>query len=113
MAFQKPSATGNTFAPVWGRGGERGGWDGVVSPAERTIFVLGRGGGSSSHETDGTAQIRARKCHETKEPLIPSTSAEFPTNTPESTSEFSHWNSLDLNRSSYDSPTHAHRRFEY
>lgn len=68
VAFQKPSATGNTFAPVWGRGGEGEGWDGVVSPAERTIFVLDRGGGSSSHKTDGTAQIRAgnatkRKSH--------------------------------------------------
>lgn len=48
-------------------------------------------------QTDGTTQIRAMKCQETKEALIPSTSTDFPINTPESTSEFSHWNSLDLN----------------
>lgn len=68
-----------------------------MSPAEFTVFVLDCGGGRSSHKTDGTTQIRAMKCQETKEALIPSTSTDFPINTPESTSEFSHWNSLDLN----------------
>lgn len=96
----------------WGRGGGKAGKE-FMSPAEFTIFVLDCGGGRSSHKTDGTTQIRAMKCQETKEALIPSTSTDFPINTPESTSEFSHWNSLDLNHYSCYSSAHAHHTFEY
>lgn len=59
--------------PLGGREGREEGkaWKEIMSPAEFTIFVLDCGSSSSSHKTDGTTQIRATKCQETKDPLIP------------------------------------------